>query len=248
MSYPPPGPPSPGQPPQHPYGNQQPGHPPQYGTPQPGYPGQPGRPQPGYGAPPPSAYPPPPATPVTKRIPEDQPFVVRPSVAKRGGIMGGVMLALLTPIVCCAGLGITQGSDGSPVLPVLGMLGCLLLLVGLPLGFQLWLIASGGPILALSPAGVWIRSRPTRGQAVWLPWEAVARISRRRWSLEKMLVVQPHDPRMVQNLGVFTALDSGLLSAFYGSGLVATLNFADKPEAEIMAAVAHYSAGRCPIT
>ncbi|WP_434742904.1 hypothetical protein [Micromonospora sp. SH-82] len=231
MSYPPPGPPPPGQP---------------YGNPYPGHPGQPS----GYGAPPPGGYPPPPTTPVTKRIPEDQPFVVRPSIAKRGGVMGGVVLLVLTPFVCLAGFAALQVGEGAalPGLGVIGALACLLPLIALPLGFQLWLIASGGPVLALSPAGVWIRSRPTRGQAVWLPWEAVAQISRRRWSLEKMLVVRPHDPRMVQNLGVFTALDSGVLHAFYGSGLVATLNFADKPEAEIMAAVAHYSAGRCPIT
>ncbi|MER7168852.1 hypothetical protein ABT336_22640 [Micromonospora sp. NPDC000207] len=233
MSYPPPGPPPPGQP----YGNPYPGQPPHPGA---------GSPPPGYGAPPPGGYPPPPTTPVTKRIPEDQPFVVRPSIAKRGGVIGGVVLVVFAPFLCLAGFAARQA--GEAVFGLLGLLACLLPLVALALGFQLWLIASGGPVLALSPAGVWIRSRPTRGQAVWLPWEAVAQISRRRWSLEKMLVVRPHDPRSVQNLGVFTALDSGVLHAFYGSGLVATLNFADRPEAEIMAAVAHYSAGRCPIT
>ncbi|SCG42082.1 hypothetical protein [Micromonospora halophytica] len=227
MTTPPPWPPS-GQPSQHPYG------------PPPQHP---------YGAPPPGYPPPPPPAPVTKRIPEDQPFVVRPNVAKRGLVMGGVVAVLLVPILCILGVGLLGGTDeqarGSAVAGLLALVGCLLVAIALPIGLQLWLIGSGGPVLALGPAGLWIRTRPTRGQAVWLPWEAVAQISRRRWSLEKMLVVKPYDQRALQNLGTFTALDSGLLSAFYGSGLVATLNFADRPESEILAAVAHYSAGRC---
>ncbi|MDT0533144.1 hypothetical protein RM555_29555 [Micromonospora sp. DSM 115977] len=190
--------------------------------------------------------------PVTRRIPEDQPFVVRPNVAKRGLLMTGVALLLILPIACCAGLGMVNSADAQlrsqSVVAILGVVGCLLALVALPLGIQLWLIGSGGPVLALGPTGLWIRTRPTRGQAIWLPWEGVARISRRRWSMEKMLVVTPHDARALQHLGAFTALDSAALSAFYGSGLVATLNFADRSETEIMAAVAHYSAGRCQLT
>ncbi|MEV0329243.1 proline-rich domain-containing protein [Micromonospora echinospora] len=259
-------PPPPGHPPQPPYGQPSYGQPPYgnspqppYGNPSPGYP-QPGNPPPGHPQPgnhPPGyptghpGYPPPPA-PTAKRIPEDQPFVVRPSVAKRGLLMGGVVLALLSPIVCLAGIGMANSADpdtrANAVLAVVGILVCLLAAVGLPLGIQLWLIASGGPVLALSPAGLWIRTRPTRGQAVWVPWEAVAQIRRRRWSFEKMLVVQLRDPRMLQNLGAYTALDSSMLSAFYGSGLVSTLNFADRSEQEIVAAVTHFSAGRCPLT
>ena len=55
------------------------------------------------------------------------------------------------------------------------------LLVGL-FGLQVWLLATGGPVLAVGPAGLWIKTRPTRGQAIWLPWEAIGLISRRRWS------------------------------------------------------------------
>ncbi len=214
-------------------------------TPPPGYP-----PQPPHGAQPPGG--PPPPAPVVPRIPEDQPFVVRPNVTKRGLVFLGVTLLFIGPIACCAGFGIVSSADpamrAGNVAGILALVGCVLALVGLPLGIQLWLIGSGGPVLALGPAGLWIRTRPTRGQAIWLPWEGVAQISRRRWSLEKMLVVKPHDPRMLPKLGAYTALDSAALSAFYGSGLVATLNFADKSEAEILAAVAHFSAGRCPLT
>ncbi|MGC5052638.1 hypothetical protein ACLQ2S_14415 [Micromonospora sp. DT48] len=230
-------------------------------TPPPEFPPQPPQSGPPAGNPlgpyPPNFLPPgnqPPAggqpPPVVRRIPEDQPFVVRPNVTKRGLVFLGFALLLIVPITCCFGVGVTSSttSGRGSVLAVVGMLGCLLAAVCLPLGLQLWLIGTGGPVLALGPAGLWIRTRPTRGQAIWLPWEGVAQISRRRWSLEKMLVVRPHDPNALANLGTYTALDSGMLSAFYGSGLVATLNFADKSEAEILAAVAHFSAGRCPLT
>ncbi|MFF5177481.1 hypothetical protein ACFY2Q_05580 [Micromonospora sp. NPDC000316] len=211
-------------------------------------------PQPFYGGPqfhhPHGGYPAP-STPVAKRIPENEPFVVRPNVAKRGLLAAGVVLVVVLPVAFLAVLGIVSSMEpevrSGAIISVVGFFVCLMIMIALPLGIQLWLIGSGGPVLALSPAGLWIRTRPTRGQAIWMPWEAVARISRRRWSLEKMVVVTPHDPRMLQQLGAFTRLDSAPLNIFYGSGLAATLNFADRPEAEIMGAIAHYSAGRCPI-
>ncbi|PZG19336.1 hypothetical protein C1I95_11875 [Micromonospora craterilacus] len=172
--------------------------------------------------------------------------MVRPNVAKRGLLFAGFALTLNLPVALLAGPRVLPGDV--TVLGILGLLGCLLALAGLPLGLQLWLIGSGGPVLALGPTGLWIRTRPTRGQAVWLPWAAVAQISRRRWGPEKSLVVKLHDPRVLRNLGAYTALDSGMLTVIHGSGLLATLTFADRTEAEIMTAVAHYSAGRCPIS
>ncbi|MBF9134949.1 hypothetical protein I0C86_39410 [Plantactinospora sp. S1510] len=179
--------------------------------------------------------------------------MVRPNALKRGLLLGAVAVLPLSLIICVVGVGLlnsdTSGaSDSGAVLGALAFFGCMLLLIAAPLGFQLWLIASGGPVMAVGPAGMWIKTRPTRGQAIWLPWEGIAHISRRRWSLEKMVVVKPRDPRADSNLGAFTAVDAGLLKLFYGSGFTATLNFADKPEAEIMAAITHFSAGRCTIT
>lgn len=245
-------------PPSQPSGWQPPGSQAPYGPP-----GQmPTQPVPGgYPPPPPGGYPPPPGTylpagggypapqpPVSKRIPEDQSFIAYPSVRKRAMTFAIVPLAVLIMIGCLFGLA-TAGSGESPPLGLLlGMLAVLLLPIGLLLGFQLWLITSGGPVLAVGPAGLWIKTRPTRGQAIWLPWEGITEISRRRWGLEKMVVVKPHDPRVGGNLGVFTALDSSMLKLFYGSGFIATLSMADKPESEIMAAIAHFSAGRCHIT
>jgi len=257
-------PPNGGYPPPGPGPQQQAGFPQQQaGWPQPqaGFPQQQGgwpQPQAGQQAPYPGGYPAPqghvpgqhggypPPPPVTKRIPEDLPFVVRPNALKRSLIVGAFLAVFVLPLLFCSGV-LVSATDGEAVQPLIVPMLVLIIVVA-SLGVQIWMVASGGPVLALSPAGLWIKSRPTRGQAIWLPWEGVAHISRRRWSAEKMLVVKARDPRADSNLGGYTAVDASILKLFYGSGFTATLNFADKPEAEIMAAVQHFSAGRCPIT
>lgn len=175
---------------------------------------------------------------MTKRIPEDQPFIARHSVKKRlllfGGFGGGIAL------VFAACIGISSGE----ALVALGTFGCFAVLFGLIFGLQTWLMASGGPVLAIGPAGLWIKTRPTRGQAIWLPWEAIERVYSRRWAFDKMLCVKPRDPRTGGNLGAFTALDSGMQQLVFGTGFTAPLNFADRTEAEIVAAVNHFSGGR----
>ncbi|BCB86863.1 hypothetical protein Psuf_041760 [Phytohabitans suffuscus] len=180
--------------------------------------------------------------PVTKRIPEDQPFIARHSVKKRalffGGIFGGLSLLF----------GCLIGAAAQDLLAGVGVFGCVAVLFGLIFGFQVWLMTSGGPVLAIGPAGLWIKTRPTRGQAIWLPWEAIERVYTRRWAFDKMLCVKPRDPRTGSNLGAFTALDSGMQQLVFGTGFTAPLNFADRPEAEIVGAVAHFSGGRVHVT
>jgi len=230
--------------------------PPPYGPPVPGQlvpgqrvPGQPGAVPPGYGPPPYSA--PPPQLLVAQRIPEDQPFVVRASVGKRiaqFALLGVLILVLLSCPLAAVVAGAPGGSTTAEMLPLLlgvGLLGGVVI-CGL-LALQVYLLTSGGPVLAVGPQGLWIKTRPTRGQAMWLPWEAIARIYRRRWSLEKMVCVQPHDPRVGSGLGSYTAVDSAAQQLFFGSRLAATVNFADRPESEIMGALAHFAAGRSRI-
>ena len=183
--------------------------------------------------------------PVVPRIPEDQPFIVRPSLRKRAVVLGGFVLALLAFLGCVLGLGAIGSGNGLALLVVFLVIA--VFFVGL-VGLQVWLLATGGPVLAVGPAGLWIKTRPSRGQAIWLPWEAIGMISRRRWSFEKMLCVAPRDPRAKQKLGAFTAFDSMVTQAAFGTGFTATLNFADRSEQEILQAVAYFAGGRVPLT
>ncbi|SBT51213.1 hypothetical protein GA0070621_3975 [Micromonospora narathiwatensis] len=184
-----------------------------------------------------------PPTPTTKRIPADLPFVVRPSLRKRALLLG--VITLFVGLVMACPLGLALSADGDAA--VLLVIPVIMLFFALLMGLQLWLISSGGPVLAVGPDGLWIKTRPTRGQAIWLPWAAIDRIYLRRWALEKMLCVKPRDPRAASGLGAFTALDSGMQQAFFGTGFTATANFADRSEDEIMRAVVGYAAGRCRV-
>ncbi|MFG1657272.1 hypothetical protein ACGFIY_12145 [Micromonospora chersina] len=205
------------------------------------------QPAPGWPAAPP-AYPfgvgPAQRPPTTKRIPEDLPFVVRPSLGRRALTLGLVTLVVGLVIACPIGLAVPSEGGGAGLLFIIPVV---LLFFAVPVGLQLWLVSSGGPVLALGPAGLWIKTRPTRGQAIWLPWEAIDRIYVRRWALEKMLCVKPRDPRAGSGLGAFTAFDSGMQQAFFGTGFTATVNHADRSEDEIMRAVVGYAAGRCRV-
>jgi len=187
----------------------------------------------------------PPAFPMTRRIPEDQPYVVRPSAIKRG-LAYAKIVSVLALVVSGPGALANISDPGTALLNMLGVVGFVLAISVLPLGPQLWLLSSGGPVLALSPAGLWIRTRSSRGQAIWLPWEAVAQIGRQRRGMENTLLIQPGDPRTVRQFGAATVIDRSPLSGIYGSCLTAPLNFADRPEEEILAAVRRFSAGRCP--
>ncbi|MEH1012257.1 hypothetical protein V6U90_03900 [Micromonospora sp. CPCC 206060] len=203
--------------------------------------GGPVGPEPVAGPPP---LPPPPPVVVTRRIPTDQPYVVRPNASKRAVVFSALLLFILLMMACPTGLAALSAADAVGLLIFLAGFA---VFIGLLLGLQLLLLVSGGPVLAAGPAGVWIKTRPTRGQAIWLPWESVERIYPRRWGLEKMVCVKPRDPRTGANLGAFTALDSSMQQLFFGTGFTATLNFADRPESEIMQALRHFSAGHCPV-
>ncbi|XVU26339.1 hypothetical protein ACQPZJ_04595 [Actinoplanes sp. CA-054009] len=184
--------------------------------------------------------------PVAKRIPDDQPFVVRPHLAKRLGFAGASSAFIWLFTLCLFGLA-SLGEDDVQWAALIAVPLAIGAFFFLWVGGIVWLVASGGPVLAAGPAGLWIKTRPTRGQAVWLPWEHIGLISRRRWFVEKMLVVHPRDPRLNDSLGAFTAVDASSLNLIFGSGLTATLTFADKKEAEILQAVAYFANHRVPL-
>ncbi|MFI5910139.1 hypothetical protein [Dactylosporangium sp. NPDC051541] len=203
--------------------------------------------------PPPGGFrgpPPPPVTPITKRIPDNLPFVVRPAPAKRLIIMIPIIVVVMMLVMCPLSLALTgDGPDhtSGDIVALVAIVACITVVIGVVTGLSVFLVASGGPVLALAPAGMWIKTRPTRGQAIWLPWEGIAEIRRRRWALDKLLVVRPRDPRVEGSLGAFTQLDSSMFKLFYGTGFTANINFADRSEDEILAAVRQLSNGRTQI-
>lgn len=181
---------------------------------------------------------------IAKRIPGDLPFVVRPSKGRTALVQGGAMAVGLLPLLCCVGLGLSAntGIADSPAI-VLAFL--LPLAVFLPMFLLIWLMAVlGGPTLAADQHGLWIRARKMPVKAIWLPWEAIARIYVRRWMLDRAVCVQPHDPGAGAGTGIWAAMDQGMGQALLGAKFNASATLGDKREAEIMNALAHFSRGR----
>ena len=95
--------------------------------------------------------------PVTKRIPEDQPFILRAVPASGRWCSAALLLFLVLLLGCPLGL---AASESGEVGPVLALLGIFVLFFGAVLGLQLYLLVSGGPVLAAGPQGLWIKTRP----------------------------------------------------------------------------------------
>ncbi|MEV6932390.1 hypothetical protein AB0M46_48955 [Dactylosporangium sp. NPDC051485] len=177
-------------------------------------------------APSPRPAPPPAAT--ATRIPDNVPFLVRPSVLRRALVFVPLVVALLFVIGCPAALTLTadgpEHTSGDIVLLVAGM-SCLVVTFGTALALHLIAHTAGGPILGVSPAGVWVRRVGLRRSVTWLPWEQVAEIHRGRRLLEKVVSVRPRT----------------------GERHTATLTFADRSEDEILAALREFSGGRAQL-
>ena len=189
-------------------------------------------------APRPTWGPPPPR--LITRIPDNLPFVVRPNGLKRGLT---IFLVLVLPVLVVAGVAAALYEVDTTGWALLGVTMLALVLL---FGGELWSNVRGGPMLALAPDGLWVRTRPTRRQAVWLPWEGITGITQESRGLEKVLVVRPQDPRVYRGADGQLTIDPALFTALLGADPVASVRFADKPQAEIVAALRHFSGGRFP--
>ena len=181
-----------------------------------------------------------------KRIPDGLPFTIRPSIGRVLLWQGGVMAIVLLPIVCCFAVGVsnTNGMSSEDATQLLLIASIPLLFALLMVGFMVYVATSGGPTLAADEHGVWIRARKWPVKAIWLPWEAIARVYTRRWGIDKAVCIQPHDPRAGSGTGMWSAVDQGMAQVLLGSKFNASTVFGDKREPEIMAAMAHFARGR----
>ena len=185
--------------------------------------------------------------PVVKDIPEDQPFVVHRNPARRllvaGPVWAVLQLALLVLVIVAFAGGDDTGDSGAGQ----AVLDFVVISVVLALFFSgalLPVLAGRAPVLAIGPAGLWVRTRPVFGKAVWLPWEAILLISRRRFGFDRMLIVRPRDERVA----ALSRYGTGFNRAFQRSGFMTSLNMSDRTEAEILQAVAYFAANRVPLT
>jgi len=171
----------------------------------------------------PGSYQPAPFQQVT-RIPETEPFVLRPNQGVVAGIWGGLFvfdLALWTVLYLVL---VSEDNQFRASLLAPAVITCLV-----PL-FIWYMTASGGPHLAAGGQGLWVRTRPWPIKAVFLPWEAVASIQATRGG--KALEVRSHHPAGATGEGAGKPL------------AVIPVRGSNRSIQETLAALAHLAAGR----
>jgi hypothetical protein len=184
---------------------------------------------------------------LVKRIPDDQPLVLRHRAGRFVAVFGSLYVGV--PLVLGVGalalLGGTNG-DGFRSIGWLGLLPFAILVVGgfLQLGIVLAFGLPGGPVLAANDRGVWVRAGKWPARSLFLPWPAVARVYTRRWFWDRAICVLPHDGRVGTNAGARARVDMGLQKALFGTRLTASAFYCGRRADDVLADLYRLSAGR----
>jgi hypothetical protein len=159
---------------------------------------------------------------VRKRIPDEQPFVLGPSLIGHC-LSAGVGLAA-SFVVMFLLVGYVPPLSGAPLGPIAALLA---------LGAVASVVATmwRGPALAVNPEGVWLR---VRRRSVFLPWSSIEQIYLRRlWFDDRVCVVRRGT--------VDVELDR------YTTPFTASLTYGNQPEADVLEAIRKHGAGRTRI-
>ncbi len=138
------------------------------------------------------------------------------------GAVFAAIWAVLTGLLA-AGLLAGESPDrtGGDVVAVVAFGFCALLTFAAALAVAVRIVVGAGPVLALDHSGLWVKnSQAVWGRAVWVPWDAVERATRRRVLLSRVLAVTVHGGKVRYHV---------------------PLRLNDRTEAEIVAAMDRFS-------
>ncbi|MEV0134343.1 hypothetical protein AB0H83_38520 [Dactylosporangium sp. NPDC050688] len=166
--------------------------------------------------------------PPRRRIPEDLPFVVRRSTGKVALLYGAIYFmcwVLVTVQVAVSLLTDSPDSTGGDTVAAVAVGVCGLVVFGAMVAITVRLVVGNGPVLALDHAGLWVKnSTGMFARAVWLPWESVEQVRRRRVVIFRMLVVTAGGVRYLVPLRLNDRTDPEIVAAvdrFGGRSVVA---------------------------
>jgi hypothetical protein len=157
-----------------------------------------------------------------KQIPSDLPFVVRRSAGRVSALLGSMFAVIWVLLTGQLAVGLLAGESpdrtGGDVIAVVAGGLCGLVLFGAAAAIAVRIILARGPVLALDHSGLWVKnSQAVWGRAVWVPWESVERVTRRRFLGTRMIAV-----------------------AAGGARYLVPLRLNDRTEAEIIGAVGQF--------
>ncbi|GAA3196942.1 hypothetical protein ACFO1B_00905 [Dactylosporangium siamense] len=169
-----------------------------------------------------------------RQIPGDLPFVVRRSAGRLSVSMGSVFAliwALLTGQLAFGLLaGESQDRTGGDVVAVVVGGFCAAVIFAVAALIVVRIILSNGPVLALDHSGLWIKnSQAVWGKAVWIPWESVERVARRRFLGARMIAVFAGRVRYLAPLRLNDRTESEILGALAQFGGRSVLEPRDQP-------------------
>lgn len=187
---------------------------------------------------------------LVKRIPDDQPLVLRSRFSRFFFVFGAIYLGLPLAILlgvsmvlfAVAGIGF-----GDLSLIMLVAYGALVLFGLTQMAILISIGMAGGPVLAANTEGLWIRARKWPARSVYLPWPMIARIYPRRWLWDQAICVVGLDPRAGSQAGVFARLDMAMQNALLGSRLTASTFYSARRADDVLMELHRLSGGRVHI-
>lgn len=191
-----------------------------------------------------------PAPELVKRIPDQQPLVLKSRFGRFFAVFGTLFLGF--PFVVVLGVSVllfavTGIGFGDLSLIVLAGYGFLAFFGLLQMAILMSMGLAGGPVLAANTEGLWIRARKWPARSVYLPWPMVARIYPRRWLWDHAICVVALDPRAGSQAGVFARIDMAMQNALLGSRLTASTFYSGRRADDVLMELHRLSGGRVHI-
>jgi len=183
-----------------------------------------------------------PPAPWRSEVPEDLPYVVRPNSLRCAKFFGTLLgLLLIIPVVVWA---VTIALMGPPLVGISGITWISVLLNAAIVGWVWWITVGGGPRLSVGAEGVWLRiNRPIR--AHFLRWEDIDLIWLDR---NRYLCLRPRDPGFASGWKGLAGMEVRAAIRRRGAPFSVPLGkHSDRPDAEVLVALRHFSAGRVAI-
>ena len=120
---------------------------------------------------------------------------------------------------------------GGDVVAVVASGCCALVAFAAAVALAVRLDPRGGPVLALDHAGLWVKnSQAVWARAVWIPWESVERVARRRFLLARMIGVAAGGARYLVPLRLNDRTEAEIIGARRRSSDAASWNRRSVPE------------------
>jgi hypothetical protein len=187
---------------------------------------------------------------LVKRIPHDQPLVLKSRFGRFLLVFGALFLGIPLVILLGAAMllfAVTGIGFGDLSLIVLVAYGALVLVGLLQMAILIGMGMAGGPVLAANTEGLWIRVRKWPARSVYLPWPMIARIYPRRWLWDRAICVVALDPRAGSQAGVFARIDMAMQNALVGSRLTASTFYSGRRADDVLQELHRLSGGRVHI-